>query len=138
MITKAKPSNAKELLELENSSFAFEDSPLKLKSFYYHIKNNNLFVFKEDGKIVGYLLWLERKNYMRLYSICVDKNYKNLKIGSKLLEYSFKEFGSKNYSLEVKTTNTSAIKLYEKYGFKIKKTLKDYYDVGVDAYLMIV
>jgi ribosomal protein S18 acetylase RimI-like enzyme len=89
-----------------------------------------------DEKIVGYILWLERKNYFRLYSLAIDINFQGLGIASKLLEYSFEKLRNKNFSLEVKTKNIKAIKLYEKYGFKIKKVLKDYYEDS-DGYLMI-
>ena len=38
--------------------------------------------------------------------------------------------------LEVRTSNRSAIKMYEKLGFQIKSTLRAYYRDGEDAYLM--
>ena len=38
--------------------------------------------------------------------------------------------------LEVRTSNKSAIKMYEKLGFQIKSTLRAYYRDGEDAYLM--
>ncbi|WP_323669809.1 GNAT family N-acetyltransferase [Aliarcobacter butzleri] len=79
---------------------------------------------------------MERKNYFRLYSLAIDINFQGLGIASKLLEYSFEKLRNKNFSLEVKTKNIKAIKLYEKYGFKIKKVLKDYYEDS-DGYLMI-
>jgi len=136
MIKKAKKENLKFLYDLENKVFTNDPFSLSKESFKYHILKNNLYVFEIDEKIVGYILWLERKNYFRLYSLAIDSDFQALRIASKLLEYSFENLKNKNYSLEVKITNIKAIKLYEKFGFKIKKVLKDYYEDS-DGYLMV-
>lgn len=136
MIQIATLKNAKELFDLESSVFSRDDFPMSLNSFYYHIKNNLLFISLERGKIVGYILWLKRKEYYRLYSLCVDKEVQGKGIAQELLEYSFEKIALKSYSLEVKITNEKAIKLYEKNGFKKVKILKNYYPNGIDGYLM--
>ncbi|PZP12619.1 MAG: N-acetyltransferase [Aliarcobacter butzleri] len=136
MIKKAKKENLKDLYYLESRVFQNDSFALTKSAFRYHILRNNLYIFEKDEKIVGYILWLERKNYYRLYSLAVDSSFQGLGIASKLLEYSFEKLRNKNFSLEVKTKNIKAIKLYEKYGFKIKKVLKDYYEDS-DGYLMI-
>ncbi|MGE4461258.1 MAG: GNAT family N-acetyltransferase [Arcobacter sp.] len=136
MIKKAKKENLKFLYDLENKVFTNDPFSLSKESFKYHILKNYLYVFEIDEKIVGYILWLERKNYFRLYSLAIDSDFQALGIASKLLEYSFENLKNKNYSLEVKITNIKAIKLYEKFGFKIKKVLKDYYEDS-DGYLMV-
>lgn len=136
MIKKAKKENLKDLYDLEKKVFQNDPFALTKNAFRYHILKNNLYIFEKDEKIVGYILWLERKNYYRLYSLAVDSSFQGLGIASKLLEYSFEKLRNKNFSLEVKTKNIKAIKLYEKYQFKIKKVLKDYYEDS-DGYLMI-
>jgi ribosomal-protein-alanine N-acetyltransferase len=136
MITDAELKNTKELFLLESSVFSQDDFALSLNSFYYHIKRNPIFIYKKDNKIVGYILWLKRKNYYRLYSLCIKKEFQGQGIATKLLGYSFKTIDTKSFTLEVKTTNQSAIKLYEKNNFKIKKVLKNYYPNNIDGYLM--
>jgi len=137
MIKKAISSDVKELFILESSIFSKEEFGLSLSSFYYHIKRNNLFICVEKKKIVGYILWLKRQKYFRLYSICVDKNYRAQGIAQKLLDFSYKILQSKKYTLEVKITNTKAIQLYVKNNFSINKLLIDYYPNNTDGYLMI-
>lgn len=136
MIKKAKKENLKDLYDLEKKVFHDDPFALTKSAFRYHILKNNLYIFEKDEKIVGYILWLERKNYFRLYSLAIDINFQGLGIASKLLEYSFEKLRNKNFSLEVKIKNIKAIKLYEKYEFKVKKVLKDYYEDS-DGYLMI-
>ncbi len=136
MITKAKTKHVKELLKLENELFSNDDFPLSIGSFYYHIKRNNLFIYIQDNKIIGYILWLKRQKHYRLYSLGVSKNFRISGVAQSLLSYSFEHLKIPSYTLEVKITNQSAIKLYEKNGFKIQKLLTDYYPNHCDGYLM--
>lgn len=136
MITKALVSDTKELYILECSIFSKEEFGLSLASFYYHIKND-LFVCKLDKKIVGYILWLKRKKYHRLYSLCVLDHFQGKGIASKLLEYSFDNLNFKSFTLEVKNNNFTAINLYKKYGFEIKSVLKSYYPNNTDGFKMV-
>ena len=136
MIIQAKITHAKELFTLENELFSKDDFPLSIGSFYYHIKRNKLFIYMQDNKIIGYILWLKRKKYYRLYSLGVSKEYRISGVGQSLLSYSFEHLKTQAFSLEVKTTNQNAIKLYEKNGFKIQKLLTNYYPNHSDGYLM--
>ena len=53
------------------------------------------------------------------------------------LDFSY-DRGLKLAVLEVRTSNNSAIKLYEKIGFKTLRVRKKYYsDTGEDAYVML-
>ena len=136
MITQAKIEHAKALLTLENELFTQDDFPMSIGSFYYHIKKNTLFIYMQDDKIIGYVLWLKRQKYYRLYSIGVSKSFRSSGVAQNLLTYSFEHLKTMAFSLEVKTTNENAIKLYEKNGFKIQKLLNDYYPNHCDGYLM--
>ena len=136
MIKIATLQNTKELFNLESSVFSKDDFGLSLSSFYYHIKRNQLFTYIINDKIVGYILWLKRKNHYRLYSLCISPEFQGQGIASKLLEYSFKTLEIKNFTLEVKTINHTAINLYKKNGFEIVKVLTNYYPNNYDGYLM--
>lgn len=66
--------------------------------------------------------------------------YRNKKIGDllvkKIIDISSSK-GCDNITLEVKTNNEPAIKLYKNNGFKIISVRKKYYSNGtIDAYLM--
>ncbi len=136
MITQAKTEHAKALWTLENEIFTKDDFPMSIGSFYYHIKRNKLFIYMQDNKIIGYVLWLKRQKYYRLYSLGVSKEFRSSGVAQALLTYSFTHLKTPAFTLEVKTTNTNAIKLYEKNGFEIKKLLTGYYPNHRDGYLM--
>jgi ribosomal-protein-alanine N-acetyltransferase len=137
MIEKANLSDLASVYKIEREVFSNDPFSMSKVSLRYHILKNRLYLIKIDNIIAGYILWLERKKYFRLYSLAIGKDFQNRGLAKKLLEYSFLELSStnKDFSLEVKVLNQSAINLYKKYDFEIKKVLKDYYE-DCDAYLM--
>jgi ribosomal-protein-alanine N-acetyltransferase len=126
MIKKATKSDVVKLFALESKIFTKEDFQLSQSSFYYHVKNNIIYVKKEKNKPIGYLLVLPRKKYFRLYSLCVDPDFRGRGVAEELLNHLFKRHKG-IYQLEVKQSNIAAIKLYKKMNFKIVKELKDFY-----------
>lgn len=88
----------------------------------------------KDKEIIGFLIYDVIYDRCEIEYIGVLEDYRNMKIGSKLMEYLIKY--EKNISLEVDINNMYAIKLYEKYGFKKVSIRKNYYN-GHDAYLMV-
>ena len=136
MITPATSDHIKALVRLENALFPEDHFPLSRGSFSYHIKKNDLFVYMHQHELVAYVLWLKRKKYYRLYSLGVSPHVRGRGIAQELLEYTFEHLKASSYSLEVKTTNQSAIALYEKFGFRKQKILKGYYPDNSNGYLM--
>ncbi len=134
-ISKATKKDVKKLFILENEVFKSDSMAISLSSFYYHLKNNTIFIVEDDESILGYILWLERNNYFRLYSLCISTNFQGNGFGKKLLEYSFEKMPKKAMQLEVRLSNQKAIKLYEKFEFKKVKILKDFYE-NEDGVLM--
>jgi [ribosomal protein S18]-alanine N-acetyltransferase len=138
MIEQAKLEDLISLYNIEKEVFANDPFALSKKAIKYHILKNRLYKIVFNGNIAGYILWLERKKYFRLYSLAISNDFQNKGLAKKLLEFSFEELKDKNkdFSLEVKKTNESAIKLYKKFGFEVNKELKDYYE-NEDGYLML-
>ncbi|MGB5791985.1 GNAT family N-acetyltransferase [Poseidonibacter sp.] len=138
MIEKANLKDLVSLYKIEQDVFKNDIYSLSKPTLRYHILKNRLYKIVIEKKIVGYILWLERKKYFRLYSLAISSKYQNKGLAKKLLNFSFKklEKSNKSFSLEVKHSNKNAIKLYENFGFKITKVLKDYYK-DEDGYLML-
>lgn len=135
MITQATPEDLNRLYDLEKEIFKNDTFALKKESIKYHLQRNIIYKIEVSNKLVGYILWLNRKKYFRLYSLAISKAYQNQGLAKQLLDYSFEHLKEKSFSLEVKVSNIGAIKLYEKFGFKIKKVLEKYYETQ-DGYLM--
>ncbi len=82
-------------------------------------------------------MYTELEETIDINDIFVEEEYRRKNIASCLLDYMISELKSsiKLITLEVRKSNTKAIQLYEKFGFSIYHTRKDYYGTE-DAYLM--
>lgn len=132
-------NDVSKLFSLEQELFKKENFPLSYTSFYYHIKNNLLYVAEVDKKIVAYILVLIKRKKAKIYSIGVSNQFRGQKISSKLLATALvklKKLSFKRVVLEVRVDNNNAIELYKKFGFKIQKLSKSFYLDGCDANIM--
>jgi ribosomal-protein-alanine N-acetyltransferase len=139
IITKAITSDASKLFTLEQELFSEVNYPLSRNGFYYHIKNNLLYVAKQDDEVVGYILTLVKRSHPKVYSLGVSEAFRGQNIASKLFETTINELkvlGFKKLELEVRTDNTGAVQLYKKLGFEIQRTSEGFYLDGCDAYIM--
>jgi ribosomal-protein-alanine N-acetyltransferase len=109
-------------------------------------------VAESGGSAVGYVM--SRVEYGHPYtltgkliakkghivSIAVLRQYRRMGIGTELMKRAMAAlkdvYGCEEVYLEVRVSNTPAIKLYEKLGFTRIKVIPMYYLDGEDAYLM--
>lgn len=88
----------------------------------------------------GFLLGvIERAYEARILILAVDERARGQGIGArlvKLFEERFAHRAIRRINLEVRVSNATAIRLYEKLGFEKRKILPRYYADGEDAYLM--
>jgi len=104
------------------------------------------------GKHVGYIMCKTEfgfSNFKKLgfvkkghvVSIAVVEEHRRKGIGNALVEESVNGVNLKKcdeFYLEVRCSNTDAVRLYEKMGFEIRQQLNAYYRDGEDAYLMAI
>ncbi len=77
------------------------------------------------GSCIGYFIHKKNKKY--LYSICVHPDHRSKSISEYLLQSFLKTKPLTSCYLTVYESAKPAINLYEKFGFKRKKQLKQYY-----------
>ncbi len=97
----------------------------------FHIENLNpnetIFIYKENNSIKGFIHIQNGLDIIDLLNIMVKPEYRNQGIGSALLKYIIDNKQDKKIMLEVRSKNINAIKLYQKYDFKIINIRKNYY-----------
>ena len=97
----------------------------------FHIENLNpdeaIFIYKENNIIKGFIHNQNGIDIIDLLNIIVKPEYRNHGIGSVLLKYIIDNKQDKKIMLEVRSKNINAIKLYQKYDFKIINIRKNYY-----------
>lgn len=133
-------SDLKQVLEIEKQSF---NAPWSLKSFKKELTQNpyaNYLVGKKAGVVLGYVgAWIVL-NESHITTLAVASAYRRQKVARQLLFELFsqlKEEGVEKVTLEVRTSNQVARKLYKGYGFEEMGVRKDYYqDNQEDAVVM--
>ena len=124
MISKLTKEEVQEVIQLGtmlNTNF----------SKLFHIENLNpnetIFIYKENNNIKGFIHTQNGLDIIDLLNIIVKPEYQNQGIGSILLKYIINNKQNKKIMLEVRSKNINAIKLYQKYDFKIINIRKNYY-----------
>lgn len=126
------------ILELEkNNETLISDNQLN-----EYILNTNVItiIAKNDNKIVGFLIAKNLIDSIDLEYILVDKNSRNMNIGSHMLNMLFdasKKLNITKIILEVRKSNITAINLYEKNGFKIIHKREKYYKDNLEDALIM-
>lgn len=113
------------------------------KTLYNEIMYNDMsryFIALVDEKRAGYVgCWLTRPN-AEILNLFVSETYRGKQIGRRLMQRAIdvcEEEGIERLTLEVRTTNTHAIQLYEAMGFATVAIRKQYYSNGDNALLMM-
>ncbi|MDY0214209.1 MAG: GNAT family N-acetyltransferase [Bacilli bacterium] len=128
------------LMALEEASFNEHDRFSK-ESIKRSIKSPTQFVYiiMKGTKSVGSATLHLHKNVWRLYSFAVLPAYRKHHMGAILLGEIIKRAEEKylqKITLEVNSENTSAIRFYERFGFKFVRLLEDYYGPGTTGHKM--
>lgn len=95
---------------------------------------NFIYGYFLDNKLVGFIHIILTIDEADIVNIIVDDYYRNKGIGKKLIEEIIKRHNLKALNLEVRQSN-EAVHFYEKMGFKILRTIPNYYHEE-DAYFM--
>lgn len=124
MISKLTKEEVQEVIELGtmlNPNF----------SKLFHIENLNpnetIYIYKENNINKGFIHIQNGLDIIDLLNIIVKPEFQNQGIGSILLKYIIDNKQDKKIMLEVRSKNINAIKLYQKYDFKIINIRKNYY-----------
>ena len=92
----------------------------------------------ERGRLVGYLICSRYADVWHVMNIAVDPGRRRSGIATMLIERLFDEAGpGSRFTLEVRTSNSGAIAMYERFGFRAAGHRRRYYhDNGEDAVIM--
>ena len=133
-------SQISSLLEIEEESNPYPWTELNFKDClergYYSL------ALEEEGLFVGFAIMAISSEESHLLNIGIKKEKRRLGLGEKLLKkmiIAAEVMGSKKIILEVRITNKSAYKLYEKLGFEEIGTRQNYYRLPEgreDAFVM--
>lgn len=131
--------DAEAVAALEKEIFAM---PWSREDFWRETRNElaSYVVGELDGKVIAYAGAWVSFDQAEVMNVAVDPKFRAQGIGTLLfgeLINVVKARGAKSITLEVRPSNTAAIKLYESFGLKSVGRRKGYYlDNGEDALIM--
>jgi ribosomal-protein-alanine N-acetyltransferase len=96
--------------------------------------------FDDDGALLGYVIASRYVDAWHVMNVAVDPESRRNGVGTALLRRLFELTageGRRGYTLEVRVSNTAAIRLYERLGFRARGVRRAYYtDNREDALIM--
>lgn len=135
MILKACEND---ILEINELGKKLQENFEKTYLLNEYLKNNNYIILvSKKNYVEGFMIIYKNIDCYELEMIIVSENSRGKGIASNLIEYFIKNYCKKNDEifLEVSCDNKIAIKLYEKFDFKIINVRKKYYN-NSDAFVM--
>ncbi len=151
IIRRCDPSDLISVMEINMKTL-----PDHYSDYFYESLLSDMpesFLIAENGETyVGYIMCKSEfgfSNFKKLgfvkkghvVSVAVLDKFRGSGIGSALVEEAFKGVKEKQCDemyLEVRCSNTDAVRLYEKLGMSIKQRSRSYYRDGEDAYMMAI
>jgi ribosomal-protein-alanine N-acetyltransferase len=126
------------VIGIERRSFV---TPWSLAMFVLELSKPSgicLAVVDEDERLVAYLVCSRYDDVWHLMNVAVDPARRRERVATDLIERLFEEAGSgARFTLEVRVSNTAAIAMYERFGFRSAGLRRRYYhDNGEDALIM--
>jgi len=133
-IRPAKISDAKDIAETERLTLGAEGWTENGIAETLN-RNGHYFVCEIDGQIIGHGGFTAVLDEGDITNIAVRPEFWRKGLASKILEAMISAANSQNLkflTLEVRSQNTPAIKLYEKYGFTVRGERKNFYREPTD------
>ncbi|VEU83091.1 ribosomal protein S18-alanine N-acetyltransferase [Acholeplasma hippikon] len=140
MIRKADLKDLETIVKLEEKIFNHSLGYSFLRQEMLENPFSRIFVYEKDDMIIGYISYRVIDKNADIINFLIDTPYQGLGLGKELFKtitYEMKSEGVESLVLEVRSKNTKAIHLYEQFGAKHIRTLKNYYGDD-DAYMMIM
>jgi len=101
---------------------------------------HHIFTVADDELVLGFVLLSVVGSEVEILQIAVEKTTRKRGLGTFLMEGILnwcKDNNVKSMYLEVRKSNRSAVKLYEKTGFEVIGERKDYYDNPIEDALIM-
>jgi ribosomal-protein-alanine N-acetyltransferase len=117
------------VVEIERLSFKYP----KPEAVFREDEHKYL-VARAENRVIGYIGIEKILDEVHIINMAIDPEYRGKGIGKRLMQHVLND--EEVFFLEVRVSNETAKKVYEKYGFTVIDTRKGYYADGEDALVM--
>jgi len=138
-IEKMTREDIENIVAIENATFSI---PWTIDSFVKELENSHAhyYVLKLDDHLAGYGGFWKIIDEGHITNVAICEQYRGMGYGKRLIQELLEEAKKMNIqrmTLEVRESNTRAIKAYEKFGFIIEGKRRRYYTNPIeDAMIM--
>jgi len=139
-LRRLQPRDLDTVEEIERASYP---TPWSRSMFVAELRKPSslaIGAYTEEGGVVGYAFVSRYVDAWHIMNVAVATDHRRRGIATALLERLFELTASdprSGYTLEVRVSNTQAIRLYERLGFEARGTRRGYYtDNREDALIM--
>ncbi len=130
------------ILEIENVSF---QTPWRFSTFSGEIVNKGIsfpyvIVHRIVERVIGYIIYWKIQEEVQISNFAIHPDFRGKGIGEAVMRRIIKAIqrdGGVYVFLEVRPSNLSARSLYNKLGFKVLGTRKDYYQSPLEDALIM-
>ncbi len=135
-------TDLRSVLEIEKLSFPhpWHESTFKGEIQHRPISFPQVIVHKTLHQVIGYVIfWLIGED-VQINNIAVHPDFRRLGIGEQVLRQVIEQVtfrGARLISLEVRPSNTAALALYKKLGFKLLGIRRGYYTMPPEDALVL-
>ncbi len=141
-IRRATEADLPDIMRIERDSFPTPWSEWGMRTEITYVQGRIYLVAVLDGKLVAYIGGRRAADVCHIGTLAVDPAHRRRGLGEGILLVlllHLAEQDTKQVTLEYRTSNTPARRLYQKTGFAHLRTRKGYYrDTGEDAHEMAI
>jgi ribosomal-protein-alanine N-acetyltransferase len=139
LIRYFRPSDVWAVYELASDNLKEQYNPTVFTELSIYWPSGFL-VVEEMGRIIGFLFGImSSEEECRVLMLAVKKEYRNRGIGTMLLNRFLREGANRgvhSISLEVRASNLTGIRFYQRLGFMLTGRIPGYYTNGEDGYTL--
>jgi ribosomal-protein-alanine N-acetyltransferase len=134
LIQLMQPPDIKDIMEIERSSFS---TPWSELSFLNEMTNSQSItkVAVSGNNVIGYICTKYILDEGHILNLAVRQDFRRQGVATILINHvlnELKEKGCRFLYLEVRASNQNAIKFYERFGFRIVGSRKNYYTLPTE------
>ena len=132
------PDDIYAVIDLEYQNFEYPYPP-EIINFLYECYRDTFLVVEKNEEVIGFVIGITQKNEGHILVIAIKESYKKKGVGTFLMKKLmdiYEKKGVMKLKLEVRASNTPALSMYKKLGFKITNRLRNYYENGEDGFLL--
>ena len=137
----SSPDEIDDVLAVERASFT---NPWTREMYLSELQNEGvsfLFVARDDaGKLIGFCSFWRVFEELHINNLAVAPEHRRQGVAASLLEHVLAEaprLGATRALLEVRRSNSDARRLYERFGFSLAGTRRNYYSQPIEDALVL-